>query len=196
MTGYDKWGRRKGQVEMVVPTHGVADFEAKAIPASKPPKPKPERDTGPLVPMAEKKGASALLKCRTPGEARLVAAQLEREQIIAILPDEKTMLHQYRTNGCVQVQVSAKAYGSAVVLQSVVEFRYWVIRREQPLSFVGKMGAMFLGVMVVPGLLVYTRLRSSYITRGYERMAREFKLWLFLGVLSLVVSAGLATLCI
>jgi hypothetical protein len=46
-------------------------------------------DEIPLPPMAHKDGSAITLKCRTPEEAFLVCDELEKADIIPILPDEE-----------------------------------------------------------------------------------------------------------
>ena len=167
---------------------GLADFEAKPDPVIK--QCKKETDEAPPTPVANKKGAVITLKCRTPDEAYLVAEELERADIIAILPDEESLLLEYRKTGYVEVMISAKAYESADELRSVVEYRYCVVRRDQPLSYRAKLFASGLGVVIVPGLLIFTWLRASYKANGYERRAKDLKLWFLLGVISWVVVLG------
>ncbi len=149
----------------------------------------PETVAPPAV--VEKKGAMVTLKCRTPAEAFLVIQELEREDILAILPNEEDLLEEFKRKGYVEMQVSAKAYEATSELRSVVEFRHHLPSAEEPLSHRGKMLASALGVLFVPGLLIYTWLRSNYLANGYEKMAREFRTWFYLGVLSWVIVFGL-----
>jgi len=141
-------------------------------------------------PVANKKGRVITLKCRTPDEAYLVAEELERADIVTILPDEESLLLEYKKNGCVEVLVSARAYESADELRSVVEYRYCVVRGDLRLSYRGKLFASSLGVVIVPGLLIFAWLRASYKANGYERRAKELKLWFLVGVISWVVVLG------
>ena len=39
-------------------------------------------------------------------------------------------------------------------------------------------------VVLIPGLLVFAWLLSSYRANGYDRMAKEFKLWFLFGVMT------------
>jgi hypothetical protein len=45
-------------------------------------------------------------------------------------------------------------------------------------------------IMLVPGLLMFTLLLSTYRKNGYDRRARQLKFWFFLGL-----AAWLAALC-
>jgi len=95
-------------------------------------------DEIPLQPIAHKDGSAITLKCRTPEEAFLVCDELEKADIIPILPDEEELLSQFRRDGYVEVRVSAKAYESLADLRSTVEFQYKQLRSEQQLSYFGK----------------------------------------------------------
>jgi hypothetical protein len=140
---------------------------------------------------AQKDGNTITLKCRTPEEAYLVSDELEKADIIPILPAEDELLSKYKRNGDVELRVSAKAYESVAGLRSVVEFQHKRLRAEQPLPSMGKALAMGCAVVPVPGLLVFAWLLSSYRANGYHRHAKEFKFWFFLGVASwLMVLCG------
>jgi hypothetical protein len=156
---------------------------------------KPEPEEIPMRGLAEKEGNVVTLKCRTPGEAYLVSDELEKADIVTILPGEAELLSEYKRNGCVELRVSAKAYESVAELRSVVEFQHKRLRAEEPLPNLGKMIAMGCAVLLVPGVLVFAWLLSSYQANGYGRMAKEFKLWFLLGVASWVlVLCGLVAL--
>jgi len=145
-------------------------------------------DEIPLPAFAQKERGMITLKCRTPGEAHLVCGELAQADIITTLPDEEELLLQFMRDGYVEVRVSAKAYESLPELRSAVEFQYKRVRAEQPLSYAGKVVGMSCAVMIVPGLLVFAWLLSSYRNNGYDRMAKDFKLWFFLGVAAWVLS--------
>jgi len=66
----------------------------------------------------------------------------------------------------------------------VVEFQYRRLRAEQPLPLLGKAIGMGSAVVLIPGLLVFAWLLSSYRANGYDRMAKEFKLWFLFGVMT------------
>ncbi len=146
-----------------------------------------ESEAGAPAAVVEKKGGLITLKCRTPGEAFLVIQELEKEDILAVLPNEEDLLEECARKGYVEIQISAKAYEPARDLRSVVEFRHHVPRAEEPLPHRGKMLASALGVLFVPGLLIYTWLRSNYLANGYDRMARECRIWFYGGVLAWLV---------
>ncbi len=140
--------------------------------------------------MARKDGGAIRLKCRTPEEAYLVCEELEEADILTILPDQQELELQYQRNGYVEVRVSARAYESLADLRSVVEFQHRRVRSEQPLPTFGKLVGIGSAVMIVPGALVFAWLLSSYRKDGYDQMAKELKLWFFLGV-----AAWLLMLC-
>lgn len=56
------------------------------------------------------------------------------------------------------------------------------VKAEQPLPYPGKLLGMTCGFMVAPGALVFAWLLSSYKRHGYERMARELKVWFCFGL--------------
>jgi hypothetical protein len=141
-----------------------------------------EPDEIPLTAIARKDGSAITLKCRTPEEAYLVCDELEKADILTILPDEEELLSLFRRDGFVEVRVSAKAYESVADLRSAVEFQYKRVRADQPLANFGKVVGMGCAIMIVPGLLVFAWLLTSYRKHGYDRRAKEFKFWFFLGV--------------
>ncbi len=142
----------------------------------------PESDELPLEAFAENMGNVVALKCRTVEEACLVMQELEKADILTPFPTEEELEAEYERNGCVELRISACAYESAKDLQSAVEFQYKVLRGEQPLLFAGKMAAIFCAVMIVPGLLIFAWLLTSYRSHGYHRRAKEFKAWFFLSL--------------
>jgi hypothetical protein len=139
-------------------------------------------DEIPLAAIAVKDGSAMTLRCRTPGEAYLICDELEKADILSILPEEEELLSRFRNNGHVEVRVSAKAYQSLVDLKSTVEFQYKRLRAEQPLPHFGKLVAIGCAMMLVPGVLMFAWLLTSYRKNGYDRKARDFKFWFFLGV--------------
>jgi hypothetical protein len=153
----------------------------------------PEPGEIPLTPFAKRDSNIVILKCRTPGEAYLVRYELEQADIFALLPSDDEMLADYKRRGYVELQASTGAYESATDLRKAVEFQYKRLRREQPLSNAGKAVAIGCAFMIVPGLLVFLSLLSSYRTNGNHRMAKEFKLFFFMGLASwLLVIGGMA----
>lgn len=129
-------------------------------------------------------GTMVTLRCRTPHEALLVRENLEAGDIIATLPNEEEMLRQYEDKGYVDVEIPAAAYDSAGELRSIVEFSAAPCEPGLPLH--GKMFAMLLGAVIVPGILIFAWLLTSYRDQGEERKANQFKLWFFLGIASLL----------
>jgi len=133
------------------------------------------------------------LKCRTPAEARLVRENFESAGVIALAPQEEQMLLQYKKNGYVEVQVPADAYDSTGDLRSVVEFS---ISGSDAggLRFIQKLFAASLGVLIIPGLLIFAWLLTSYRKQGLQREAKEFKFWFLVGVGAwvLIILAALA----
>jgi hypothetical protein len=144
----------------------------------------PDPDEVPLTPLEKRDGNIVILKCRTPGEAYLVRYELEKGDIIALLPGHEDLLADRKRKGYVEVRVSSGAYESATDLRKAVEFQYRRLRRDQPLSNAGKAVAIGCAIMIVPGLLVFLWLLSNYRTNGYHRRAKEFKLLFLIGLAS------------
>ena len=140
-----------------------------------------DADEIPLPAIAQKDGKAMTFRCRTPGEAYLVCDELEKDDIITILPDEEELLAQFRRNGYVDVQVSAKAYESLAHLRSTVEFQHQRLRSEQPLPPSARVLALFVAMMIVPGILVFAYMLTGYQKNGYLRMARDWKFWFSVG---------------
>jgi hypothetical protein len=142
---------------------------------------------------AERHGNMVTLKCRTPAEAWLVRENLETAGIIALLPGEDEIELQYAQQGYVGVEIPATAYDSAGELQSIVEFS--VSPPPPPgIGLTGKVMAMFLAIMIVPGALIFAWLLTSYRKHGAERKAEELKLWFLIGLASwlLLIIASVA----
>ena len=137
-----------------------------------------------LTPPAKRDSDIVILKCRTPGEAYLVRYELESAEIMVLLPGHEELLADYKHRGFVELQVAAGACGSATDLRKAVEFQYKRLRGEQSLSNAARAVAVSCALMIVPGLLVFLWLLSSYRTNGYHRMATEFKLFFFVGLAS------------
>jgi hypothetical protein len=130
---------------------------------------------------AERHGAMVRLKCRTPGEACLVRQTLESTGVIALLPDENEMGLQYSQKGYVELEIPAAAYHAAGDLPSIAEF---CVPPPPPpgIGLHGKILAMLLAAVMVPGLLVFAWVLTGYRNHGEERKAKEFKLWFFIGL--------------
>jgi hypothetical protein len=128
--------------------------------------------------IVEKSGKTVTLKCRTPREAFLVADELEARDIVAILPDEKTMMTDYELHGFVNVQVSANAYEAAKELQSVLERTHWENRAQEPLPLIMKIAAFLLFPVIGPGWAFLVMKYLAYKRKGYDRKKREFGRWL------------------
>ena len=149
----------------------------------------------PPAAFAQKDGNAIKLRCRTPEEAYLVVDELEKSDILTILPSEEELLAEYKRKGCVELRVSAKAYESLADLRSVVEFQHIQSLEDQPLLFEGKAMALGCAFVILPGLLVFPWLLSNYRKNGYHRMAKEFKLWFFIGVAAwLLLVCGMVAL--
>jgi hypothetical protein len=142
---------------------------------------------------AKRRGNMVILKCRTPDEAYLVRENLQSGDVIATLPTEEEMLLQYQQKGYVEVEVPAAAYDSAGDLRSIVEFSAPPSEPRLPLH--GKLLAIFLAILIVPGLLIFAWLLTSYRAHGEQKKAKEFKLWFLIGLVTrLLVIVGSAIL--
>jgi hypothetical protein len=183
----DYCGRANEDVVTTCYECGSSAFASPRAASVSVPAPKLDSDEILLPPIAQSKGSVMTFRCRTPGEAYLVCDELEKADILVILPAEEELMSQFKRNGCVEVRASARAYESLAELRSVVEFQYKQVRTRQTLSHFGKIAGMGCGVMLVPGALVLAWLLTSYRKHGYERKARQLKLWFFLGVAAWVV---------
>ena len=143
---------------------------------------KRDPDEIPLPEIAHLEGGAMTLKCRTPQEAYLICDELEKADVVTILPNEEELVAQFKRNGYVEVRVSAKTYASLADLRSTVEFQYKQLRAERPLPPLGKLLGIALAFIIVPGLLVFVWLLTSYQKNGYVRMARDLKIWFCLGI--------------
>jgi hypothetical protein len=105
----------------------------------------PPAKSGPEFMTEEKEGNLTVLKCRTPGEAFLVAEELEAADILVIFPDEEMMLKDFQDHGFVSIRVSARSYEAATELRTVIEREHWEERARQPLSIPMIIAAVALG---------------------------------------------------
>jgi hypothetical protein len=190
MKKYDYCGRANDDSAIACRECGSSDFASEHERVSVTESRKPEPDEISLAPIALKEGCAMTLKLRTPGEAYLVCDELEAADIVTILPEEEELRSQFEQNGYVEVRVSAKAYESLADLRSRVEFQYKRVRAEQPLSYSGKALGMICGVMIGPGMLAFACLLSSYRKNGYDRMAKDLKVWFLLGIGALLLVAS------
>ena len=78
--------------------------------------------------------------------------------------------------------MSAQAYASVPDLKTEVEFQYKLLRRELPLRNRAKVAALLCAIMPVPGILIFVGLLSDYRKHRYDRQAKEFKCWYWLGI--------------
>jgi hypothetical protein len=161
---------------------GSSQVPARSRPASEDESRKLEPDEIPLPPIAQRNNRGMALRCRTPGEAYLICNELEKEDILCILPEDEELLSQFKRNGYVELAVSAKAYESLADLRSTVEFQYKRLRSEQPLLCIAKLAAVGCGIMPMPGAFVFAWLLANYRRHGYDRQARDFKFWFFFGL--------------
>jgi len=169
----------------------------------------------------ERRGDKVILHCRSISEALLVAEDLEREGMQFKLCGNETLeqllerSQQERASfpldapvnstpaelptaeRGVKFQVEACAYEAAShLLRSSLEFRAPapVPDAEKRLSSSGKAVAMLLGAFILPGVIIFAFMISSYRSGGLDRKARDFKFWFLMGLLAwaaLLVAMGL-----
>ena len=139
----------------------------------------PKREPQPTAPDSpiSKEGTAMVLKCRTPGEAFLVAEELERADIITLVPDEETMMENYRRDGFVAVKVSAQAYEAAKELKSVIERCHWEERARMSLPLGMVLMAVCLSLVLVVGWVCFGTIYEAYKNNGYRRKAQQFGRW-------------------
>jgi hypothetical protein len=141
----------------------------------------------------ETAGTHAVLKCRTPSEAILVAEELEAADILVMFPDEEGMLQEFKTQGYVSIKVSAQSYSAAKELKEVIECRQWQNRGEQTLSIKMALVATGLGIMFCPGLIFFFMLYKGYERKGFSRKANVFGKWFIVGFAFDMVLIALAS---
>ncbi len=159
---------------------GHRDFGLKHEPLIQVPEKAAVRQPIPAASLAVKEGTAMILKCRTPGEAFLVAQELEAADIIAILPEEESLIADYQRDGYVTVKVSAQAYEAAKELRSVIERGHWEARTQIPLPPGMKALAIGLGPIIGLGWILFGMIREYYKEKGYGLKKKQFERW-FLG---------------
>lgn len=157
------------------------EFAPSAIPAIPSESCAPRVKSGIEYLTTEREGKLTVLKCRTPGEAFLVANELEASDILVMLPDEDALLNEYQSNGFVSIKVSAQSYEAAKDLQSIIERKHWEERAQQPLSLPMIILAIGLGLMPIPGFLVIFMVNDAHKTKGYKLKAKTFPRWFYVG---------------
>lgn len=152
------------------------------------------KPTSPEFLTAEKEGTLTVLKCRTPGEAFLVADELEAADILVVLPGEEDLEKEFESNGSVSIRVSSRSYDAAKELQTVIERKHWddrvKERSDQPLSVPMILVAISLGMAFVPGCFFLWIINDIHKARGYGRKAKSFRRWFFVGIALLIVLVG------
>jgi hypothetical protein len=187
-------GRQNQDTAMFCCECGVNEFERRAEALPEPPVEVPESQSGsratePGCPAAEpeRRGAMVALKCRTPGEAYLIAEQLEAEDILVALAHEQTVEQEFVKNGYVEIQVSAQAYEAAKSLQSVIGRKYWEERARCAPSLGLNLLALCLSLIAFLGWCVLAVMGARYKAKGYLKKARAMKLWVLFGVICFFV---------
>jgi len=132
----------------------------------------------PPFPITRKEGSLLHLKCLTPEEAWLVAQELEKEDIVASVPDTLKMGRQCRKNGCsgyTEVSVSARAYEMAdPELRASVEFQHYLAPESRPLNLAAMIAGIGAGFTPLPGALAFAWIFTGYLNSGQDRKARQF----------------------
>jgi hypothetical protein len=134
----------------------------------------------------ERRGGMVALKCRTPGEAQLVLENLESAEVVALMPNYEEMVLQYENNGYVEVQIPADVYDSSPDLRAMVEFSISEPAASNPATAsytsMQKFLAGVLGVVFVPGLIIFAWQLTHHREAGEEKMARDLKFWFLVGI--------------
>src|SRR6185295_8263116 len=137
---------------------------------------------GPEFLVTERAGLMSVLKCRTPGEAFLVAAELEAADILVHFPEEEEMWQEFREHGYVSLRVSARSYEAATELRTVIEREHWEERARQPLSIPMTLAAVAMGLFLFPGIMFLHSMNDSYKGKSYTRKARLLRRWFCVGL--------------
>lgn len=145
----------------------------------------PAAQSGPEFLITEKIGNLNVLKCRTPREAFLVAAELEAADILVNFPGEETMLKEFQSHGFVSLRVSARSYEAATELRTVIERQHWEERARQPLSIPMIFAAVAMGLFLFPGIMFLHSMNDSYKMKSYIRKARLLRRWFCVGLVLL-----------
>lgn len=131
----------------------------------------------------EPEGDLTLLKCRSPGEAYLIAQQLEAADILVALPEARVITDEFHSKGFVSLRVSTRAYEAATEVQRRIDRRLWETERSrQPLAFPMIAGAVALGLLPSFGLLLLPLVKNSLKEKAYERQAVLFERWFCVGL--------------
>jgi hypothetical protein len=142
----------------------------------------PEPVSSPGSMMIEPDGNFTWLKCRSPGEAYLIAQELEAADILVALPEAKVITDEFHSKGFVSLRVSTRAYEAATEVQRRIDRRLWETERSrQPLAFPMIAGAVALGLMPCFGLLLLPLIKNSLKEKAYERKAVLFERWFCVG---------------
>jgi hypothetical protein len=124
-----------------------------------------------------------LLKCRSPGEAYLIAQQLEEADILVSLPEAKVITEEFHHKGFVSLRVSTQAYEAATEVQRRIDRRRWESDLSlRPPSLAMNLVAVSLGLINVLGLPIFVLLHGIYVEKGYRRRANSFGRWFCAGV--------------
>jgi hypothetical protein len=154
------------------------EFLMVALPQPVPRPPKP----GPEFLVAEREGTVTVLKCRTPGEAALVAEELEAADILVTVPDEEAMEQELIEHGYITLRVSAQSYQADEELQRIVDRKHWEDRAQAPLPWPMSLAGLGLGLFFVPGIFGLFMIGQAYSKQGYHRKANAFSNWYLVGI--------------
>jgi len=137
---------------------------------------------GPKFLTTEKAGRLSILKYRTPGEAFLVAGQLEAADILVQFPDDEAMWQEFKEHGFVSLRVSTNSYEAATELRGTIEREHWEDRAREPLSLPMTLAAVAMGIIIFPGAMIFHSLLDSFKMKSYSRKARLFRRWFVVGI--------------
>jgi len=144
------------------------------------PPPKPTA----LEPVFKRGGPITSIQCRTLGEAALVAKQLEKADILALVPEEPFEKYaQYCVlDISVPVQVSSGALDADQELSESLGFRADTLIPHESLPWGLKITALCLPVVLPAGLLLFIAGLGRFRSRGFARKVRDWKRWSLLGL--------------
>jgi hypothetical protein len=175
-------GRQSDDSAVACGECGNPDFDKQpALAIAKPPVlPGPARRSEPAI--AVPHGSMMLLRCRTPDEAYLVAEQLEATDILPLVPDTETMQLELREKGYISIAVSAEYYKATVELPYVIERRHWTDRAHVGLTVHMGWFVFTLGLLFLPGWLMFAIVRRGYTRQGFTNKAKQSGFWFVCGL--------------
>jgi len=116
-------------------------------------------------------------------EAALVAEQLEKADILPLVPEKPSDTYPKDTadDFPIRVQVSTKALEAAKELSESLSFRADSHCAQQPLPLRLKITALCLPALPPAGLLLFIAGLGHFRSQGFARKVRDWKRWSFFG---------------